>query len=257
MEDNKKGMSTILIVVLTIIGICLVGFCTWYGVNYFKGEKELNNPVDEPSSNEIPSEPNSDFPEEAKLKGEILNFPQGNDDLTNLVNSEELYNKKVEAESNFKDVKFEKNGSTIVFNCEKYDGDANECERTKINVNNNFDIYFDGWFENLYLFKYNNYYILIDSHDYTYGMDIYINGSSVYKLGSGETLGIEALLTEKEKFYVSPVIKDSKLYFVSFTNDEDDDGLFECKYQYINLNESTIKVNTIQTFTAVNENYFL
>ena len=43
MEENKKGMSPILIVILTIIGICLVGFCAWYGVNYFKGENKLNN----------------------------------------------------------------------------------------------------------------------------------------------------------------------------------------------------------------------
>ena len=40
MEEKKKAISPILIVILTIIGICLVGFCVWYGVNYFKGEKE-------------------------------------------------------------------------------------------------------------------------------------------------------------------------------------------------------------------------
>ena len=53
MEEKKKGMSPILIVILTIIGICLVGFCTWYGVNYFKGEKESNvsdTTVDESSN---------------------------------------------------------------------------------------------------------------------------------------------------------------------------------------------------------------
>ncbi len=48
MEEKKKGMSPILIVILTIIGICLVGFCVWYGVNYFKGEEK---PVEQPSSN--------------------------------------------------------------------------------------------------------------------------------------------------------------------------------------------------------------
>ncbi len=43
MEEKKKGMSPILIVILTIIGTCLVGFCVWYGVNYFKGEKSSSS----------------------------------------------------------------------------------------------------------------------------------------------------------------------------------------------------------------------
>ena len=48
MEEKKKGMSPILIVILSIVVICLVGFCVWYGVNYFKGEEKS---VEEPSSN--------------------------------------------------------------------------------------------------------------------------------------------------------------------------------------------------------------
>ena len=47
MEEKKKRMSPILIIILTIIGICLVGFCTWYGINYFKGEEKS---VEEQSS---------------------------------------------------------------------------------------------------------------------------------------------------------------------------------------------------------------
>jgi hypothetical protein len=52
MEEKKNGMSPILIVILTILGTCLVGFLVWYGVNYFKGEEKVNSSVDEPSNAE-------------------------------------------------------------------------------------------------------------------------------------------------------------------------------------------------------------
>ncbi len=39
MEKNEKGISPVLIVLLVIVGISLVAFCTWYGVNYFKGKE--------------------------------------------------------------------------------------------------------------------------------------------------------------------------------------------------------------------------
>ena len=44
--ESKKSMSPILIVILSVLGTCLVGFLVYYGVNYFKGED-----VDVSSSN--------------------------------------------------------------------------------------------------------------------------------------------------------------------------------------------------------------
>ena len=57
MEEKKKSTSPILIVILSVVGICLVGFLVWYGVNYFKGEEK---PVEQQSSqiNEQPSNNN-------------------------------------------------------------------------------------------------------------------------------------------------------------------------------------------------------
>ena len=49
MEENKKGMPIWLIVILSVLGVCLVGFCVWYGINYFKGE-ETPTPVEESDS---------------------------------------------------------------------------------------------------------------------------------------------------------------------------------------------------------------
>ena len=43
---EEKKMSPILIVILSVLGTCLVGFCVWYGVNYFKDDVEpepINN----------------------------------------------------------------------------------------------------------------------------------------------------------------------------------------------------------------------
>lgn len=73
MEENKK-VSPILIVILSILGICLVGFLVWYGINYFKGE---DKPTDEPSSQTIdePSTQTIDEPgsyiENAELASEF------------------------------------------------------------------------------------------------------------------------------------------------------------------------------------------
>ncbi len=51
MEEKKKGMSPILIIILSILGICLVGFLVWYGVNYFKGEEKTNTPTGDNPTN--------------------------------------------------------------------------------------------------------------------------------------------------------------------------------------------------------------
>ncbi len=53
---EEKKMSPILIVILSVLGTCLVGFCVWYGVNYFKDDVEPEGPtpetpVEEPINN--------------------------------------------------------------------------------------------------------------------------------------------------------------------------------------------------------------
>ncbi len=51
MKEKKKGMSPILIVILSVLCTCLVGFLVYYGVKYFKGEEnKSSNPVDEQSN---------------------------------------------------------------------------------------------------------------------------------------------------------------------------------------------------------------
>lgn len=73
MEEKKKGMSQILIIILTIIGICLVGFCAWYGVNYFKGENKLNNSGAsevEDNSHDVINEPEN-YIKNAELEAEF------------------------------------------------------------------------------------------------------------------------------------------------------------------------------------------
>lgn len=41
MVENKKSMPIWLIIILTILGTCLVGFGVWYGIKHIKGEETI------------------------------------------------------------------------------------------------------------------------------------------------------------------------------------------------------------------------
>jgi hypothetical protein len=51
---EEKKMPTWLVILLIVVGLCLVGFGTWYGVSHFKGEPE--GPTPESSTEESAKE---------------------------------------------------------------------------------------------------------------------------------------------------------------------------------------------------------
>lgn len=51
---EEKKMPTWLVILLIVVGLCLVGFGIWYGVNYSKeSEESPSNQTEEPSSSDI------------------------------------------------------------------------------------------------------------------------------------------------------------------------------------------------------------
>lgn len=70
---EEKKVPTWLIVLLIAVGICLVGFGIWYGVNYFKGENKPNNSGAsevEDNSHDVINEPEN-YIKNAELEAEF------------------------------------------------------------------------------------------------------------------------------------------------------------------------------------------
>ncbi len=262
MEENKKGMSPILIVVLTIIGICLVGFCTWYGVNYFKGEEKS---VEEQSSVIEQQEPtNNDI-------GEKIDFPQKSDEVALINGFFEMLTAK-EVRTNFRNLKKEKNGNTFIYNCEEYDNEGKICQSFALKINNEITLNYgvDAWEKDTvndetlldeYLkkvwvstvYKVNDYYVVIDNEDLGGGWDllgirIFNKSKQVYE---NNRVSQEYWLDESNTVYGTgfktyPVIVNEKLHFIS----SDDNEYGKVKYNIIDLTKDKIEVEVLKTFNG-------
>lgn len=218
MEIAKKEAKPFIIIICVIIGLFLVGFCIWYGVNYFKGEEKPNNPVDNPPV--VNPEQKND---------EILNFPQEGgesallDDLLELLPEGKI-------NENFKNLTYTKDGNTYKYDCESYES---KCNLVKVTINNETSIntvdYNDRTGE-LKLYKVGNYYIAITEHDYIATLKIYSENTEALsaKATSRAFMGNDLLSTK-------PIIVNNKLYYVEYNGERLSDGTFNCRYGYIDL----------------------
>ncbi len=266
MEEKKKRMSPILIIILTIIGICLVGFCVWYGINYFKEEEKPNNPIDEPSSVIEQQEPtNNDI-------GEKIDFPQKSDDNAILLNGFYELLSTDEIKTNFKNLKKEKNGNTFVYSCEKYLSNYSICTEASLKINNkitlknvlidefDYDMLDDQDFlstileflhhdVNGMIYKVGNYYIevnYIGSGVDLNTITIYNDSNQVYTNNLVKTFYTIDADLEGEEITVTPVIVNNILHFI----EQVDVSNNKLKYNTIDLSKDKIEVKLVKEFTG-------
>ena len=265
MEENKKGISPILIVILTIIGICLVGFCVWYGVNYFKGEEKHNNPVDEPSSVIEQQEPtNNDI-------GEKIDFPQLNDKDTVLLSGFYELLSVDEIKTNFKNLKKEKVSNTFVYNCEEYLDKYSICTHTSLKINDeitlNNILIDDSDYDMLDEQDYLSTVLELLHHDYDNTIykvgDYYID---VDYIGGGLDLNSITIYNKSNKVYTNNLVKTFYSYgdnfievnaiptvvngILHFIQQPEDYAVNRVKYNTIDLNKDKIEVNLVKEFTG-------
>ncbi len=263
MEEKKKGLSPILIVILTIIGTCLVGLLVWYGINHFKGEEKSNIPVDNPPV--VNPETSTD------LVGEKIDFPQKSDEESVLLNGFYELLSTDEIKTNFKNLNKEKNGNTFVYNCEEYLDKYSICTRVSLKINNEVSIenwlveeehydvlddkqFLDDTFKNFKKenseksYKVGKYYIF---HNYgCCGLDfntitIYDKTNTVYK--NNLVKSFYSPTPEAEEIYTIPVIVNNVLHFIQ---QPEDYAVNRVKYNTIDLSKDKIEVKLVKEFTG-------
>ncbi len=211
---EEKRMPTIVIILLTIVGTCLVGFGVWFGVNHFKGEEKPSTPdnsVDQPTT------------------AEILKFPQ-NGGAEFLLNDllELLPEGKVN--ENFKNLTYNKDGNLYKYDCENYES---KCNLIKLTINNEVSINttdYNDRTSKINLYKIGNYYVTISEHDYVAALRIYSEGREVLSTKATSRVFVEnALLPTK------PIIVNNRLYYVEYNGERLNDGTYNCRYGYIDL----------------------
>ena len=256
---EEKKMPTLLIIVLSVLGICLVGFGIWYGVNYSRDLGEPEGPTPEPSTEE-PTEPG--------FVGEKIDFPQKSDDNVVIGRLTDFLTEST-VKTNFKNLEFTKNENKIIFNCEHYVDQTTSCGEVKISINNEFNLTIDTGYEyslkGVYdtkdgaydilgynkLFKVNNYYVVYN--DIGGGLDIntitiYDKSNKVYTnnlVKSAYGLNVKDYYTSATN--VPPVIVNNVLHFIQ---QKEDYSIDKVKYNTIDLNKDKIEVNLVKEFTG-------
>ncbi len=263
--ESKKSMPPILIVILTVIGTCLVGFLVYYGINYFKDEETPNNSVDDNPPNVV------------SPVGEEIDFPQKSDDSVALGNLSEYLSKEV-FKTDFKNLEFTKNGNKLVISCEKYFDKIQSCGSIKVNINNEFDVIigkeeqgsfsnakdkddlmydpFDLLVKSYYFFKTSKYYVVYNAYEYSMRDDnnikIYNNSNEVYNVSwvkSGYWLNENDWLNNSKILNVNPVIVNETLHYVHQTDTSA--GNYGILVHYtIDLSKDVIQVTFVKEFAA-------
>ena len=261
MEEKKKGISPILIVILSTIGTFLIIFGIYSGVNHFKGEEKTNNRGGESSE---PSN-NSDTPINSIPTGQVgekIDFPQKADnnfiyigEFFNILNLENIG-------KNFKNLKKEVKENTLLYNCEKYITSDEACEEIKLTINN--DISIKGYFSTgigdpsaeIHIYKFNSYYILFE-HTVEGGWDNSI--LHVYK-GSKQLLSkvviseywIEDGNDSNDNFInVKPIVANNTLHFVSSSSEG---NYVTLQYYTVDLSKDDIETKLIKEFKGYYSN---
>ena len=240
--ENKKGIT----ILLTIVGLCLVGLGVWFAIKYFNGEESESE--DEGSSNSV------------DLIGERIDFPQKSDDSVLIGEFYELLTES-ELKTNFKNLKKEKNGKTFIYNCEEYNKNESVCGKIKLTINNEFsyeeqvpygpcgsDI---SCFNKTNFYKVNGYYIA-----FVFGKDggcdnnsvvIYKDSKEVYRLSLEVKTHYTVKATDESIINLTPVVANSVLHFVTQV-DMIDNKYGTLKYVTIDLTKDTIEVKSEKEF---------
>ena len=211
MEEKKKGMSPILIVILSIIGICLVGFGIWYGVNYFKGEEK---PIEEQPSSQLNNQPSNN--DGNILNGKILEFPQSGDNTSVKISQNEIYKVLNNVEKDNLEANLQQNGEYFEY----------------LKSNNYYVVLFHGYGG-----------VVAATKIFIYDLE----GNKKYD-SSEEELAFVLKKDEEmaEGFNVKAVVFENKLHFVSCSNQTNCEGTL--RYYTIDLTSSSISPILIQEF---------
>ena len=256
---EEKKMPTWLVILLIVVGLCLVGFGIWYGVNYSKeSEESPSNQTEEPSSVIEQQEPtNNDI-------GEKIDCPQKSDEVALINGFFEMLTAK-EVRTNLRDLKKEKNGNTFIYNCEEYDNEAKICQSFALKINNEITLNYvvDAWEKDTvndealldeYLkevwgatvYKVNDYYVVIDNDEDLLGIRIFNKSKQVYENNS---VSREYWLDENNvgeytsSVTAEPTISNGIFHFV-----EAGENYGELKYNTIDLDKDKIEVKLVKKF---------
>ena len=251
---EEKKIPTIVVVLLTIVGTCLVGFGVWYGINYFKGG-------DKPSAPDTPVEqPSSSITSPA---GGKIDFPQKSDDNVLIGGFFDLLTEN-ELITNFKNLQKQNSGNTFVYNCEKYvkseepiNGSDYVCGEVKLTLNNELSINATvpygvcginkGCLKTIDIYKFNNYYVVVRYGGGGLDMNtIQIYNKSTEEYNTQATVITQYWLDENgtDVFYVKPAIVNDILHFVKGNGSE------KLNYNTIDLSKDKIEVKLLKEFTG-------
>ena len=257
MEEKKKGMPPILIVILSVLGTCLVGFCVWYGVNYSKGEEKPNNPVDNP--------PVVNPGSSSDLTADIIDFPQKSDDEAVIGRLTDFLSESI-VKTNFKNLEFTKNGNDIVFNCEHYIDKTVSCGEVKVVINNDFNLTIDTGYEASKEGIYDNMYSAYDILGYN--KILKVNNNYIVYNDSGKSLDINTITiyNKSNRVYTNNLVKSFYSYgdnfvrantiptivnnVLHFIQQPEDYAVNRVKYNTIDLSKDKIEVKLVKEFTG-------
>ena len=260
--EERKGIppGTLFLIVLIVCCALLIGI--WYGGKYFNKEEENPETPEEVSSSIInQDESGSETGEQIKLEGEILNFPQNTIETQvalsalRVLSSEEIKKLIPNADDNFNNKEITKGKNKFTVFCKEYSTSEHECQKPIMSINGNLEIELKDYTGIVYseLYSYGNMYVLFERSTETVRMNVLIYDSErlLYelKLLNSVTDGVQTIKTE-------PVVKSLKLYFVSEENYDNERFIYDCKYQYIDISNSGIDINTIQSFKSLSKAYF-
>lgn len=253
--EEKKGMSPILIILLTILATCLIIFGVWFGIRYV-------NKVEKPQPGE-PEEVSTVVGDEPSGSGEVISdFPKKSDNGVLIATFQEFLTEE-KVKTDFKNLKFEKNENTFVYNCQEYV--KGRCTKIILSINDSvkieekleysvdhttgeYDFYSESILDNSdkNIYKVGNYYVV---YDYVYAgadlnyIDIYKGLNKVYENYDvkREYWTNENFVGDNSGIIVQPVIVNGVLHFI-----EAGDTYGEMKYNTIDLLKDKIEVKLIK-----------
>ena len=243
MNEKKSNKKILIIVAVFSILISLVlGFIAGYSCD--------NDNKKEDSNVEISSEPIN-----STIINDIKKFPTANDssvkdysDIFSLLTEEEL-------KTNFSKIIKEKDGSKYEFFCDNYEEDEGICDSVGttilgLTIYSNYDLYRTDKYSVVIAYERGG----VDN------IDVYIYdlaGDLQYKY-EDTICGYDSFNEEgvEEYYSVDPKIVNNMLYLIIYDkNNPGKEYAYPLKFSYINLNNSKLKDELIQNFTAYSISY--
>ena len=256
MEESKKGMSPILIVILVLVGSCLLGVGLWYGLNYFKGEdKPVDTPTEETNNSNV-------------LTSELKDIFYNNSSAIKIP----LYPSKEKVYENYEKINRKIGNLSVDYECIVYSkvdfeyGDEhhetkNMCSTVKATINNNISFYYRVDYNEIIpeivlaggeiletisekdknvnkifvndkeLLYYNDFFI--DTHHWCCGTDT--STLIVYNKSGSKVFEVKDDIRTVyfDLYNLNPTVKDSKLYYMKSNNEV-------CELNYVDLTTNNL-----------------